>query len=150
MQDQLNQDLKAAMLAGDKPLVSTLRGLKSVILYAEVAGGRRDEGLKDEVITELFRKEAKKRQESADLFTKGGNQQKANEELAELKVIQNYLPQQMNDEDLRVLVDQAAQKVGDTSPQAMGRIIGKVKELSKGTADGGRIAAAVKQKLSQP
>lgn len=149
VKEQIDQDLKTAMLAGDKTLVMTLRGLKSAILYVEVAAGKRDAGLTDAEVTEVLRKEAKKRQESADLYTRGGNQEKADSELAELKAIQAYLPQQMSDDQLAVLVDQAMQESQDISPQAMGKIIGRVKELSEGNADGGRIAQAVKQRLGQ-
>lgn len=66
--EQIDADLKQAMLAGDKTLVTTLRGLKSVILYEEVAKGLRDTGLDDDAVITLFSKEAKKRQESADLY----------------------------------------------------------------------------------
>jgi uncharacterized protein YqeY len=149
VKEQIDQDLKTAMLAGDKTLVMTLRGLKSAILYVEVAAGKRDAGLTDAEVTEVLRKEAKKRQESADLYTRGGNQEKADSELVELKAIQAYLPQQMSDDQLAVLVDQAMQESQDISPQAMGKIIGRVKELSEGNADGGRIAQAVKQRLGQ-
>ncbi len=149
IKEQIDQDLKAAMLGGEKTLVTTLRGLKSAILYVEVADGKRDDGLSDQEVVEVLRKEAKKRQESADLYVKGGNQEKADVEQAELKVIEKYLPQQMGDDQLAALVDQAMQESQDVSPQVMGKIIGRVKELSQGNADGGRIAQAVKQRLGQ-
>jgi len=135
------------MLAGDKTLVTTLRGLKSAILYGEVAAGKRDAGLADAEITGILRKEAKKRQESADLFSKGGNQIKADAELTELEVIQNYLPAQMTDDQLAALVDQAIGEIGEASQQNMGPIIGRVKVLSDGGVDSGRIAIAVKKRM---
>jgi uncharacterized protein len=145
--EQIDADLKAAMLGGDKVLVTTLRGLKSALLYAEVANGKREEGLSEDEITAILRKEAKKRQESADLYTKGGNQEKADAELAELKVIECYLPAQLSDEELEELVTKAVEEVGEIGPQSMGRIIGRVKELSGGAIDGGRIAGAVKERI---
>lgn len=73
LKQRIDQDLKQALLGGDKVLATTLRGLKSVILYAEVAKGVREQGLDDEEILRLLAKEAKKRQESADLFTHRSN-----------------------------------------------------------------------------
>ena len=137
------------MLAGDKTLVTTLRGLKSAILYAEVSAGKREEGISDQELITLFQKESKKRQESATLYKQGGNDEKAEAELAELKVIEGYLPAQLSDDELASLIDKAIEEAGETSLQMMGRIIGRVKELSKGQADGSRIAAAVKGRLAK-
>jgi uncharacterized protein YqeY len=147
IKQQIDTDLKAAMLSGDKTLTTTLRGLKSVILYAEVAAGKRDEGLDDAAITDLLAKEAKKRQESADLYQRGGSQDRVKAELAEKKIIERYLPDQLSDEELVALVDQAITEVGANGPQAIGQVIGKVKQASKGQADGARIARLVKERL---
>lgn len=145
--ERLTVDLKAAMLSGDKTLATTLRGLKSTILYAEVAAGKRDEGLDDTAIIELFAKEAKKRQESADLFTQGGNAEKAAAELEEKKVIERYLPAQMSDKELDQVVSACAQEFTDLTASDMGKLIGKVKAKVGASADGARIAAAVKKVL---
>jgi uncharacterized protein YqeY len=146
---RIDQDLKVALLAGDKVLATTLRGLKSVILYAEVAKGVRDTGISDEEITALFSKEAKKRQESADLYKQGGNEEKATAELTEKAVIEQYLPKQLSDEELQQLVDAAVAEVGADGPSAMGQVIGAVKQKTAGQADGGRIAQLVKERLSK-
>lgn len=146
---RIDQDLKTALLAGDKVLATTLRGLKSVILYAEVAKGTREQGLGDEEIVALFSKEAKKRQESADLYIKGGNEERASAELAEKKVIEAYLPAQLSDEELSSLVDEAIRSLGVSGPSAMGQVIGAVKQKTAGQADGGRIAQLVKQHLEK-
>jgi uncharacterized protein YqeY len=143
----IDQDLKKALLAGDKVLATTLRGLKSVILYAEVAKGVRDKGLSDDEIIVLFSKEAKKRQESADLYTQGGNEEKAQLELDEKKVIEAYLPQQLSDEDLMKIVKELVEELGAADSSAMGRVIGAVKQKTAGQADGNRIAQMVKQSL---
>ena len=149
VKNKLDSDIKSAMLGGDKTLVTTLRGLKSAILYAEVAAGKRDEGLSEQEIVTLFQKEAKKRQESAELFERGGNKVKADAELEELKVIESYLPAQLGDDELADLVEKAVSEFENASMQDMGRIISRVKELSEGRADGGRIAAAVRERLSK-
>jgi uncharacterized protein len=148
IKDQLNQDLKTAMLAGDKDLVTVLRGLKSVILYAEVAAGNREQGLDDAAVIDLFAKEVKKRKESADLYRQGGNEEKAQAELSEKAIIEKYLPAQLTDEELNTLIEQAITETEATGPAAMGQVIGKVKQLSQGKADGSRIAMAVKEKLA--
>jgi len=147
LKQQIDQDLKTALLAGDKTLATTLRGLKSVILYAEVAKGMRDTGLPDEEIIALFAKEAKKRQESAGLYLQGGNQQRAAAELVEKKVIEAYLPRQLADAELQKLVDAAVRELGVSGMQAMGQVIAKVKDEAGAAADGARIAAAVKERL---
>lgn len=75
LKDKLQQDLKQAMLARDSARSDVIKGLKSAILYAEVATGKRDEGLSDDEIIKLFQKEAKKRSESAQLYIQGGSQE---------------------------------------------------------------------------
>jgi uncharacterized protein YqeY len=147
IKQQIDEDLKAAMLSGDKTLATTLRGLKSAVLYVEVASGKRDEGLDDAAVIDIFTKEAKKRQESADLYRRGGSDDRAEAELAEKKIIEKYLPAQLSDEELKVLIDQTITEVGDAGPQAMGKVIGAVKQSSKGQADGARIASLVKERL---
>jgi uncharacterized protein YqeY len=147
LKPRIDQDLKKALLAGDKVLVTTLRGLKSVILYAEVAKGARDEGLADEEIIALFSKEAKKRQESADLYKQGGNEEKAAAELSEKAVIEAYLPKQLSDEELERLIDEAISNLDAAGPSAMGQVIGVVKQKTAGQADGARIAQLVKERL---
>lgn len=148
LKTQIDQDLKAALLSGDKTLATTLRGLKSAILYVEVAKGVREHGLGDDEIITLFTKEAKKRQESADLYLKGGNPERAAAELAEKKVIEQYLPPQMSEEELRKIVDKTVSKLGVTSMQGMGQVIGAVKAEAGASADGALVAKLVKERLS--
>lgn len=147
LKQQLDQDLKSALLAGDKDRATTIRSLKSVILYAEVAKGVREEGLSDEEIIILFSKEAKKRQESADLYIKGNSEERAAAELAEKAIIETYLPKQLSDEELTSIIDEVISDVAASGPQAMGQVIGQVKQKTAGQADGGRIAQLVKERL---
>ncbi len=149
LKQQIDQDLNAAMLAGDKFLATTLRGVKSAVLYAEVAANKREEGLADADMLAVLRKEAKKRQESADLYKRGGSEDRAASELAELKAIQKYLPPEMSEADLQRVVDQAIAEIGDITPQMMGRVIARVKELTDGSVEGGRIATAVKERIER-
>lgn len=148
IKQRLTDDVKAAMLAGDAARLECLRGLKSVILYTEVAAGKREDGLTDDEIQVIFAKEAKKRQESADLYVRGGSQERADKELSEKKIIEEYLPAQMSEEEITILVEKIITETGVSGPQAMGQVIGKVKAVAGSGADGSVVARIVKEKLS--
>lgn len=146
IKEQIDADLKQAMLAGDKTLVTTLRGLKSAIQYAEVAAGTQGQD-DDAAVQVVLSKEAKKRQESADLYHQGGNEERAKAEEVEKTVIEKYLPEQMGEDDIKVVVDAVLHELGATDMQQMGQVISKVRERTKGQADGGIIARLAKEKL---
>ena len=147
IKQRIEEDLKKAMLAGDRPLVEVLRGLKSAILYEEVSEGVRDAGLSNDKVVALLQKEAKKRQDSADLYDRGGSPERQEKELAEKAIIQNYLPEQMSDDEILNLVDEAVLVVGN-DVKNMGQIIGVVKQKTAGRAVGAVIARLVKSRLS--
>lgn len=147
LKQRLEQDLKSALLAGDKQRVTVLRGLKTAILYAEVEKGVRDSGLEDAEIITLFSKEVKKRQESADLYVSGGSGERAAAELAEKAIIEEYLPKPLSDEELIQIIDKAIADLGVGGPQAMGQVISAVKKQTAGAADGAKIAQLVKERL---
>lgn len=148
IKSKITEDLKRAMLAADRPLVTTLRGLKSAVLYAEVESGKRDEGLLESEMIALLRKEAKKRRDSIALYEQAGATERAASERAELTVIESYLPAPLTDAELDVFIEQAINELSDSSPALMGKVIGRVKELTAGSVDGGRLAQAVKTKLA--
>ncbi len=148
IKEQIEADIKQAMLGGDKTLVTTLRGLKSAILYAEVAEGSREEGLGEEAVITLLQKEAKKRAESADLYKRGGNTEKAVAEEAEKEVIAKYLPEQMDESELAEIVKKQAGALSITEVQQMGQLIGAVKKEAGASADGSVIARLVKEYLN--
>lgn len=147
IEQQIEQDVKAALLAGDKVKVETLRGLKAALLSVKVAQGKRDSGLSDDEVTAVLAKEAKKRQESAELFAQGGNQTKADAELAEKALIESYLPAQLSAEELAALIDETITGLGVSGPQAMGQVIGAVRAKAGPAADGAMIARLVKERL---
>ncbi|CAN5196597.1 GatB/YqeY domain-containing protein [soil metagenome] len=149
LEQRLEQEIKAAMIAGDPVKVTTLRGLKSVILNVKVAEGSRDSAMSDEQIIGLFSKEAKKRQESADLYVQGGNQPMADAELAEKALIETYLPAQLDEAAITAVIEETVSELGATDMKSMGQVIAAVKAKTAGTADGGVIARLVKQRLSQ-
>lgn len=148
IRQKLEDDVKAAMLARDSARVETLRGLKTVVLYADVAAKKRDTGgISDEEIIALFAKEAKKRQESADLYVQGGSQERADKELAEKVIIEEYLPKQLTEVELAQIVDAVIAEQNADGLQAMGKVIGAVKAKVGNTADGSMIARIVKERL---
>jgi uncharacterized protein YqeY len=145
----IDQDIKTAMLSGDKRTANALRNVKSTILAAEIAAGKRDEGLPDQEVIGLLQKEQKKRIEAAELYDKGGKPEQAEEERFEKDLIQNYLPQQLSEDEINQLVDQVIAELGiEFTQQAMGRVIAGVKEKSGGAADGATVARLVKARLA--
>lgn len=149
LEARVNDDLKQAMLAKDQQLVSTLRLLKSAMLYQKVEKGTRDSELSDVDVQALLAKEAKKRQESADLYEKGGNHTSAEAELAEKAIIERYLPRQMSEDELRHLVTETAAQIGASSPAQMGQLIGAVKAKVGAAGDGSVIAKIAKEVVGQ-
>lgn len=149
MQQQIDKDLKQALLSGDKAKAETLRGLKSAILNEAIAQNARDSGLSDEQIQTILAKESKKRQEAADLYKQGGSDDRASAELAEKAIIDAYLPEQLSEAEINKLVDEEIAKAGSPTMQDMGRIIGAVRGRAGGSSDGALVAKLVKDKLSQ-
>src|SRR6185503_16408859 len=135
LKEQIEKDLKTALLAGDKQSALVLRGLKSTILNVEIEKGAREQGLPNDQVMAVFAKEAKKRQESADMYQQGGSPDRAKAELEEKTIIEKYLPKQMDDDELAKIIDEAIASIGAAGPQAMGQVIGTVKGKVGGQAD---------------
>lgn len=147
LEQKLEQDIKESLLSGDKARATTLRTLKAVLLNVKVAEGKRDSGLGDEQVLQVLGKESKKRQESADLYEQGGDQARAQAELAEKAVIDSYLPEQLGEDAIAAMVDEAIERTGATGPQDMGKVIGQVRAKAGAAADGAVIARLAKEKL---
>lgn len=147
LEQRLEQDIKDALLSGDKTRATTLRGVKAVLLNVKVAQGKRDSGLNDEEVLQTLGKESKKRQESADLYKQGGDETRAAAELAEKAIIDAYLPQQLGEDEITKMVDEAIEQTGAQGPQGMGQVIGQVKAKAGAAADGAVIARIAKEKL---
>jgi uncharacterized protein YqeY len=145
LETKLDADIKQALLGGDKARAEVLRGLKSVLLNEKIAKGLRDTGLTDEQVMAIIAKEVKKRAESAELYAKADAKDRADKELSEKAVLEEYLPKQMSDEELATVVANVITLLGKDAQ--MGQIIGAVRQKVGASADGGRIAAAVKSKL---
>jgi uncharacterized protein YqeY len=124
-----------------------LRGLKNALLYAKVAEGQRDEALPDDRVISILSKEAKKRQESADMYSQAGETERAQAELSEKAVIEEYLPARLSEAEIGRVVDQAISELEANDLSVMGKVIGEVKQKTAGAADGAVIARIVKERL---
>lgn len=144
---QLDNDIKAALLGGDRFRGEVLRGLKAVILNEEVAQGKRDEGLDDAAIEQLIVKEVKKRIDSATQYEAAGRPELVESEKAEAAVLEVYLPEQLSEDEIAAAIDVVIAELGVSGPQAMGQVIGAVKGKLGSSADGAVIARLVKEKL---
>ncbi|GHU09667.1 aspartyl-tRNA amidotransferase subunit B [Alphaproteobacteria bacterium] len=147
LKQQIDSDLKQALLAGDKAKVTTLRGLKAAILDAEVTAGARADGLPEIEIEKLLQKEAKKRRESIQIYRQNGRDDLADSEQAELSLLEEYLPKQLSEDELSGIIDVIITTTGASSIKELGKVIGAVKAQVGNTADGALVAQIVKQKL---
>lgn len=145
IKDTINDDLKAALLSGNRLKADVLRGLKAVILNEEVAKNLREDGLDDESIQQLIAREVKKRNESADLYKNAGRGELADSELSEAEILKTYLPKQLTDEELTAIIKDVIAELNNAN---MGQVIGAVKTKVGNSADGAVIARLVKEALS--
>ena len=147
LKSQLDNDLKAALLGGDRFRAEVLRGLKAVILNEEVAQGKRDEGLDDATVEQLIAREVKKRLDSVNQYTDAGRPELAEAEKAEAGVLEAYLPEQLSEEQIQATVDEVIAELGVSGMQAMGQVMAAVKGKLGNAADGATIARLVKKAL---
>jgi uncharacterized protein YqeY len=150
LKNRLQHDLTEAIRSRDEVTAATIRMALTAVRSEEVAGSTARVLSDDEVITVLGR-EAKKRREAATAFDGAGRADKADRERAELAVLAGYLPTQLSDDELAVLVAEqvaAAAAAGATGMPAMGRIMKAVQPAVAGRAEGGRIAAEVRRQLA--
>jgi len=141
----IDRDLKTAMLAGDKRLVSILRSIKSAILYKEVEAGKRDQGLDDLEIVRVLKRERKTRRDSSEVYKKANETERAAEEDYQIEVIEKYLPEEMSEEQVKEVVEKAIDDLGlkDLEMKDMGRVIGTIKKDNE-SIDGAILAKVVK------
>jgi len=147
LKKRIDQDLKAAMLAKEPAVVTVLRGLKAVILDAEVAEGKREKGLLDAEIEKLIAKEVKRRREAIEMYKSGGRVDLVESEEFEQKILEGYLPQQIGEDEIRAKIDEVLMGLSEGEAANMGMVIGKVKALVGNSADGATIARLVKERL---
>ncbi len=145
IRERLNEDLKAAMRAKAKLRLSTIRMIRSEILYKDKEHGQ-ETGEED--ILKVLLSMVKKGEEAAEQFVKGGREELASKEREEIRIIQEYLPAQMDDEELRQAVQAAIAKTGASSLKEMGKVMGLLTKQLAGRATGARISQVVKERLS--
>ena len=149
LRDQINNSLKDAMKSGEKLKLSTLRLVNAAIKNADIeARGGGKEPLDDAAILSLLQKLIKQRQESAVLYEKGGRGELAAGELAEIKVIEGFLPKQMSDAEVDAAIKAAVAETGAASVKDMGKVIGSLRGKYAGQMDFGKVSGLVKAALS--
>lgn len=146
LNQELEADLKEAMKLRDEVRLTTLRLLKSALKNYEIEVGH---DLSMQEALSVLQKEAKKHQDSIEQYEKANRDDLAKDEKAELEVIEKYLPEQMPEDQVAKLVDEAIQQTGATGPADMGKVIGVVRDKAQGQADGTLIAKLAKERLNQ-
>jgi len=141
LQERIQQEIKAAMLAKDSDKLSTLRLLKSALGYLQIE--KKTDQLSDADVISVIQKEAKKRRDSIEQFRNGGRPELADKEALELTILQTFLPQPLSPEELEQLIRGAIQELGATSKKDMGPVVKAVQAKAAGRADGKSISAVV-------
>lgn len=147
LSERIGEDLKAAMKAGDGPKVSVLRMLKAAAANAAIQKGK--SALEEAEILEVIQKSLKQHQESVDAFTRGGRADLAQKEAHEARILREYLPPQMGEEELRALIQAAIRELGVSGPSGMGPVMKMIQPKVRGRADGKTVSRLVAQLLQQ-
>lgn len=145
--DQVSKDIIAAMKAHDKVALETLRNIKKVFLEAKTAPGANDT-LEDADALKLIQKLVKQGKDAAEIYSQQGRADLADAELAQVKVMETYLPKPLTDEELTEAVKQIIAEAGATSMKDMGKVMGIASKALSGKAEGRLISAKVKELLS--
>lgn len=145
--DQISNDIKSAMLAKDKIKLETLRGVKKEFIEAKTAKDS-DGDLTDEKAISIIQKMVKQRRESASIYSSKGRSELAEKELAEVVVLEAYLPKQLSQEELEAKLKIIMEEVGASAPSDMGKVMGVATKQLAGLAAGKAISDTVKKLLS--
>lgn len=145
--DQISNDIKEAMKARDKVRLEALRNIKKVFIEAKTAPGANDT-LEDAQALKILQKLAKQGHDSADLYTSQNRPDLAEEEMAQVNVIESYLPKQMSEEEIEAVVKEIIAQTGAQSMKEMGKVMGIASKQFAGKADGKKISEIVKKLLA--
>lgn len=145
--EQINQDIKQAMLSKEKEKLAALRAIKSALLLEGTKDGSGE--VSDEKGLEIIAKLVKQRKDSSRIFNEQGREDLAKDEDFQIDVLSAYLPEQMGEDEVRKVVQDVIAKVGASGPQDMGKVMGSVMGQLKGKADGQMISSLVKQELNK-
>ena len=144
--DVISNDIKEAMKAKDKVKLETLRNVKKFFLEAKTAPGANDT-LTDDAALKIMQKLVKQGKDSAAIYTGQGRSDLAETELAQVAVLEAYLPKQMSNEELEAALKEIIAEVGAAGPQDMGKVMGVATKKLAGKAEGRAISAKVKELL---
>jgi uncharacterized protein YqeY len=145
--DQISEDIKTAMKAKDKVALETLRNIKKVFLEAKTAPGANDT-LTDDAAIKIIQKLTKQGKDAAEIYRTQGREDLAEAELAQVKVMEVYLPKQLSAEELEAALKAIIAEVGAAGPSDMGKVMGFATEKLAGLAEGRAISAKVKELLA--
>ena len=145
LKDKLQQDMKSAMRAGEKPRLAVIRLINAAIKQREV-----DERIEldDDQVTAAIDKMAKQRRESIEQYEKAGRDDLANQEKFELELLKSYLPEQLGEAEIDAMIEAAVTATGASSIKDMGKIMGQLKPKLAGRADMGAVSGKIKARLS--
>ena len=144
----LTEDLKTAMRAKDSIALSTLRAVKSAIKNAAIEKGGADAELDEGEIVSLIRKQIKQRQDSHEQFSKAGRSELAEQESAEIAIVEGFLPKQLDEGEIESAVTAAIAEVGADSLKQMGKVMASLRQNYAGQMDFGKAGAIAKQRLA--
>lgn len=143
--DKINADIKSAMLAKEKEKLAALRAVKSALLLEATKDGSGE--VSEDAGQKILQKLLKQRKESADLYIEQGRQDLADEELAQAKFIEPYLPAQLSEEEIKAEVNATINELGASSMADMGKVMGVITQKLAGKADGKLISQLVREAL---
>ena len=147
LKSQIEADIKKAMLAKEKDELKALRAIKSMILLAETEKGSANE-ISEDAEMKMLMKAVKQRKDSAAIYKEQGRDDLYEPEMAEVKVIERYLPQQLSEAELRAELGKIIEQVGASSPKDMGKVMGMANKALGGKSDGKTISTVVKEMLN--
>jgi hypothetical protein len=148
LRDRINEGTKQAMKSGDKLRLSTLRLVSAAIKNAEIEARTSGKALTDDDLLGLLQKMIKQRQESVELYDKGGRKELADQERGEIKIIQGFLPQQMSEAEAKAAIAEVIKQEGASGMKDMGKVMAALKTAYAGKMDFGRASALVKSQLA--
>lgn len=146
LQENVNEQLKAAMKAKDTVALESLRAIKTAIMMTQTQAGAKELTSDDEI--KLVQKLVKQRKDSAEIFHQQGRVDLAEPEEAQIKIIEQFLPEQLDDAAITEIVAAIITKTGAAGMQDMGKVMGMASKAMAGKADGKTISSIVRQKLS--
>ena len=151
LREKINEQFNSALKNKNKTLVSTLRLVLAAIKDGDIANrrGEKKEAIKDAEIIKLLKKMKKQRQDSAELYEKGGRQELLNAEKEEIKIIDTFLPKQLNDEETKKICKETIDTLGASSIKDMGKIMGLLKQKYSDKLDFSKVNIIVKGLLNQ-